>query len=133
MELTAALMALLLLSYASVRSIVMQAAMAAPPGASADAALAMAMPMASVAPARMAPAHAPASHHRASSNACPYCAAAAHAPIIGQAAPWRASTAFSFTAFRTVASRGARGPPAFRPRARGPPSTPSSLSDASFT
>ena len=114
-----------MLSYAFVQSSVMQVTMAA----------AIAQPMcdASMAalggmealPDKASPA-AP-SKGRAPAKSCPYCAAAAHLPLVGTAMPWRAPSAFTFAAFRVVASHGPRGPPACRPRARGPPSDPLSV------
>ncbi len=129
---TAALFALLMLSFASVQSIVMQVTMPAPVEISpicghADPATAMAVAMTLM---RADQASAASSHdhrsglphpHRA---ACPYCAAAGHAPILGSVIGVRHSTNCIFTAFRTAASLGPRGPPAAQPRARGPPSYP---------
>jgi hypothetical protein len=129
---TAALLALLLLSFASVQSIVMQATIPAsveisPICGHADPATAMAVAMTLM---RADQASAASSHdhrsglphpHRA---ACPYCAAAGHAPILGSVIGVRHSTNCIFTAFRTAASLGPRGPPAAQPRARGPPSYP---------
>ncbi len=121
----AALIALLMLSYASVQSSVMQIAMAGavgqpmrdgPSGAMA------AMDAMEAGPAKASSPAPPKGH--APAKSCPYCAAAAHPPVIGTAAPWRAPSAFVFAAFRVVASHGPRGPPTRQPRARGPPSDP---------
>jgi hypothetical protein len=126
----AALLALLMLSHADVKSAVMQAAMADPArmapicmGPMAGGGVAMAMPGMSLDPT-------PALHlagHKSGHGrkaSCPYCSAAAHAPILGGVAPLRVATAFTFAAYRTVSSHGPRGPPARQPRARGPPTDP---------
>jgi hypothetical protein len=129
---TAALLALLLLSYASVQSTVMQVAMAAPAGL---------MPMCSEAMAGMGPmagmamtpkaetASGPAANAAASKSghrhqgqpACPYCAAAAHLPVLTGGVPLRTPVAFVFAAYRVQVAHGPRGPPSIQPRARGPP------------
>ena len=142
---TAALLALLMLSFASVQSITMQAAMAAAGGmprvgddsTSAEATSSMPMSVAGMSMAGMAMDQPPpakisaARHHRSApehrKDACPYCAAAAHAPIMGAAPLLRMAMAFVFTAFLVVASHGPRGPPSFQPRARGPPAHPRSV------
>ncbi len=126
----AALIALVMLSYASVQSILMQTAMAfggdASPICGATAAIEAATPMLGMAmgsgptSSRQTRFHRP-EHGKA---ACPYCAAAAHAPVITTAAPLRASATFVFAAFRVMASHGPRGPPSRQPRARGPPADP---------
>jgi hypothetical protein len=129
---TAALFALLMLSFASVQSIVMQVTMPAPVEISpicghADPATAMAVAMTLM---RADQASAASSHDHGSGlphphqAACSYCAAAGHAPILGSVVAVRHSTNCVFTAFRTAASLGPRGPPAAQPRARGPPSDP---------
>ena len=120
----AALLALLLLAYASVQSIVMQAAMASPLSV-APMCGGMAMTTSADAP----PARAPNDHARKGGDAhpasCPYCAAAAHAPLApAPPAPPNAPSAFTFAAFRSIASHGPRGPPSCRPRAREPPNDP---------
>ena len=134
---TAALVALLMLSFASVQSIVMQATMPpsgdmtplcgdladkAPPASEAMSMPGMDMDQAIKAAAPSHEHHSGASHGHKSS--CPYCAAASHAPILGNAIPLRHAVGFVFTAFRVVASHGPRGPPACQPRARGPPVDP---------
>ncbi len=119
-------MALAMLGYAAVQSTVMQVAMvAAPVGPPmCDGAMAVAgMSMGGNARASAPRGHA-AGSERGHKAACPYCAAAAHAPLVATAAPLRASTALVFTGFRVVAGHGPRGPPAFQPRARGPPAEP---------
>ena len=125
----AALFALAMLSFASVQSIVMQAAMASsgamipicgkvdPSSAEAVAVAGMAMQRAIASSAHRHHQDAPQGHHAA----CAYCAAAGHAPILSQAVPLRPSTQCVFAAFQQVASLGPRGPPALPPRARGPP------------
>ena len=113
----AALIALLMLSYASTQSQVMRTTMAmavAPPtchGAMVGMASGPVKAYAGVAHKGQLPA-----------KSCPYCAAAAHLPVMGTALAWRTHSAFTFAGFRRVASHGPRGPPARQPRARGPPS-----------
>ena len=127
----AALIALLMLSYASVQSTVMQAAMGAPAGAGSsshtdpDPMAGMVMPGPAQAEASRS-AHAAKPGH-ANPAACPYCSAAAHLPILGAAAPLRAPSVIRFAALRVAAGHGPRGPPARQPRARGPPSDPLTL------
>jgi hypothetical protein len=118
-RLAAVLIALLMLSYASVRSTVMQVAMASPaagvPMCGGDAP-AMAMgALAHAAPARAGKAT------PGDTKNCPYCAAAAHPPLASQPAPPLSSGAVQFVAYRVRTLHGARGPPARRPRARDPP------------
>jgi hypothetical protein len=127
-SLAAALLALVLLSFASVQSIVMQATMPA----SGEMERICGEGLTGVSPASMRmsgmglrsatsaadPTH-KAEHGRKA--ACPYCAAAAHAPIIGQAIPLRHASDFVYTAFQIIAGHGPRGPPRCEPRARGPP------------
>ena len=125
----AALLALLLLTYASAVSSVMQAQMAfagagAPGGVQRPGDAMAGMAMAAMATGRAAaagpsPSRAKAGHGRQA--ACPFCAAVAHAPILGSVTPLRVAAAFSFAAFQLVASHGPRGPPAISPHARGPP------------
>ena len=103
----AALCALALLAFAQVRSSVMQAAELA--GA----------PMCGVAMAGMAGrgAPSPAKGH----PACAYCAVAAHAPLVTVAARLPIPTSVAWSVAPVRRTLGARGPPAFRPRSRGPP------------
>ncbi len=124
----AALVALLLLSYASIQSTVMQAAMAWP-GAMALGAGAESMDAAMMGAGQggMAEAGRPSKAGHAPARSCPYCAAAAHLPVLGTAPPVRAPTSFVFAAFRMAACRGPRGPPSFQSRARGPPTDPLTL------
>lgn len=125
----AALLALAMLSYASIRSAVMQAVMAAGDASSPAAADMTGMSMAGMsmegrgaeASTALQGRNAAHRHGHGHKAACPYCAAAAHAPTMTVVSPLRACVAFVFTAFRVAASRGPRGPPAVQPRARGPP------------
>lgn len=112
----AAFCAMALLAFAGVKSNVMQAAAAtAPAGATCGMAMgAMATGGASSPdkPGKPGKAHA----------ICDFCAAAAHAPAFGFAPP--PVTAPSCVGYAFLApgrSPGPRGPPAFQPRARGPP------------
>ena len=107
-----ALLAVALLSFASAQSIIMQAAGSAPGG----------MTMAICTSAGLA--HANAGHHAPAENAhktCPYCAAAAHAPLCAFAAPIPPSSLVAWTAYLALRPLGPRGPPARAPNARGPP------------
>jgi len=126
---TAALLALLMLLFASVQSTVMQArAMLADgtmpicgtAGPSAGLSAATADVALKRAAAPSAPDHRPAvPHHHV--GVCPICAAAGVLPILGQAVPVPDSTVLAFTAYPGFASHRPRGPPAERSRARGPP------------
>ena len=112
-----ALAALVLLTWAGVRSTVMQAAMAAPAPASACAEMggmgAMAAPARPGAPFKSTP---------SKPAACPWCDAAAHAPLdVVVARPAPPAHAVSFAAYAAPRSSGPRGPPARRPSARDPP------------
>ncbi len=126
-SLAMALLALAMLSFASVQSIVMQAFMTSsgttaptcgekPADGSATSASMPGMEMEPAAPLRDGPR--PPSGH---GTACPYCVAAAHVPIIGDVVPPRRFVDFVFVAFPMPANRGARSPPAREVRARGPP------------
>jgi hypothetical protein len=120
----AALLALAMLSYASVQSIVMQAAASTPARLGAfcgsGAAHAVALnPMAYGSP--WTPADQGSGHMAGHHAACPYCAAAANPPMGADCTPIRVPTAVAFVTFRNVAAHGPRGPPAAEPRARGPP------------
>ena len=119
-----ALVALLMLAYAAVRSDVMQAAMAvaareAPSSAPSEDAM-PGMPMADTAVGRAARRRPAPAHGSVQAN-CMWCSAAAHLPVFGFAEPLRAPNAFSFARWRATSSRGPRGPPQTTPRARGPP------------
>ncbi len=56
-----------------------------------------------------------------SQRACPFCAAAAHAPVSGSVAPIPLSTTVAWTTYAALRPLGPRGPPEFTPHARGPP------------
>jgi hypothetical protein len=56
-----------------------------------------------------------------SQNICPYCAAAAHAPLCASIEPIAQSSAVAWTAYLALRPLGPRGPPARAPNARGPP------------
>ncbi len=106
-----ALVAVALLTLAGVRSAVMQAAELRAPS----------MPMCGMAmEGAGTERHAPGKAHAR----CEFCAAAAHAPIGGAAATAPVSVAVAWIVWRPLAARGARGPPAFTARARGPPAAP---------
>ena len=107
----AALISLLMLTYASVLSSVMQVEMAHPGG--------MMGPICLASPTQ---AHTSPKTSQGHQAACPYCAAAAHPPIVGSATPLRIAVAYVFSAYHLVSRHGPRGPPALQPRARGPPS-----------
>ena len=122
----AAFLALLLLTYAQAVSGVMQVEaglgeamgpLCGAPASSPPALAGMVMGDAASAP----PTHASAKTNHAHASACPFCAAAAHAPVLGSVATLRLATTVAFAGFRVVASLGPRGPPAFTPHARGPP------------
>jgi hypothetical protein len=127
----AALLALALLSYASVQSAVMQLVMVSPLAAMpmCDAGRSGGEAMDGMAAPAVAPATASAAHHGRqgpdpSPNrppACPYCAVASHAPVMaGVVAPPQVAV-FVYAVYRIVTLQGARGPPVLQPRARGPP------------
>jgi hypothetical protein len=107
----AALLAVALLGLASTQSIVMQAAEAAPgPAMAACAGMAMTQPNAK---------HGvPADKTR---KTCPICAAAAHAPVCGSVVSIPRSSAVAWMTYGALQPLGPRGPPAFAPKARGPP------------
>ncbi|MDB5479252.1 MAG: hypothetical protein JWO83_305 [Caulobacteraceae bacterium] len=110
----AALLAVALFSFAYVQSLVMRA--------SGDMPGAMTMTMPVCTSAGMAHVHVHhGGPHDASQKACPYCAAAAHAPICGSIAPIPRSTTVAWTAYSAMQPLGPRGPPPFTARARGPP------------
>jgi len=119
----AALLAVLLLNYASVVSSTMQVEMAlpgamgplcAPPTAPASPSAAKA------ASGRPLVAHPQTSHEHPA--VCAFCSAAMHAPTLGSVLSLRPSVAVLFAGYSTVSALGPRGPPALEPRARGPPS-----------
>ena len=109
-----ALLAVALLSFASAQAIVMQAAGPAPAG----------IMMAICTSAGLA--HVNADHGVPADKAhkaCPYCAAAAHAPLCAVTAPIPQSSLAAWTAYAALGPVGPRGPPARAPNARGPPLT----------
>ena len=106
----AAFLALTLLGFASVRSMVMQAAPALPAAQSPCADMAgMNAPAKGGAPAGKV------------SKACVYCAAAAHLPVCATAVAIAASTAVEWAAYAVGHPTGPLGPIPFTPKARGPP------------
>lgn len=105
----AAFLAVALLSLATIRSNVMQAGEIAGAPTCGMAGMVGASP----------------SHHPASGKAhaaCAFCAVAGHLPVCGSATALAPPSVVAWTAWRPRSSLGARGPPAFQPRARGPPS-----------
>ncbi len=126
-----ALLALLMMSFASVQSVVMQATMAPSgemmsicgdinPAAARSIALANAVLQRSVAPSTND--HGPgAPHHH--EPACPFCAVAGHTPVLAYVPPIRPSTVCAFIAFHLPASQRPLAL-AFQTRARGPPVSP---------
>ena len=125
----AALLALLMLSFASLQSIVMQVAQGPPgaamlicgkvdpSGATAVATAGMQLHLAVAASAPTHPQGGPHQHH----NLCLYCSAAGHAPVLAQAALLRSASAWAFPVHQPPASLGPGGPRPQRSRARGPP------------
>ena len=85
----------------------------------------MGMAMPDMAGDQHAPADAPASKGQA--NTCAFCSAAAHARILSAAPIVACPSSVAWQDRPAVELNGARGPPSFRPRARGPP-LPSLLS-----
>lgn len=129
---TAALVALLVLTYASVVSNVMQVEMALPGGMTplctghplGGSMAIIALPGMSMARAGPVAPHIDTKSDHGHQKDCPYCAAAAHLAILGSTTPVLASVAFVFAALHLTASHGPRGPPQLQPRARGPPPNP---------
>jgi len=101
----AAVLAVALLCVASVKSTVMQATDAAMGG----------VPMCSAGVGK-ASGQADKAH-----KACEFCAAAAHAPLSCDTTILPAPAAIAWAPYRVQTATGPRGPPAFRPTARGPP------------
>ncbi len=113
----AAILAVVLLSHASVKSMVMQAA---PTSTAAPCAMAMAgMDAGAMAMGQAGAKKAPA---KGSPAACPFCSAAAHAPIMTLACPIVTPTLVGWRLRPLIGAVGVRGPPAQSPKARGPPS-----------
>ncbi len=124
-QLTVALFALLMLSYASVQSTLMQISGPAQPMAGM---LCGQMPASGVSPAMsmantmdMGRQGHPPAHDVGHKAPCPYCETAAHIPLVTFSPPVRPPSACVFVAFQTLADHGPRGPPTLEPRARGPP------------
>jgi len=107
----AAFLAVALLGFAFVQSVVMQAA-GAMPG------------MTMVICTSQGKVDAGADHgvpKGSSQKACPYCAAAAHAPLGASVEPIPTAVAVAWSAYPLLRPLGPRGPPARAPNARGPP------------
>jgi hypothetical protein len=123
----AALLALLLLGYASVRSTVMQAVGMPSSGvASVSGETVMyGVPTPGMSDMAAQDATHPAGHQPAKTGkeraACPYCAVAANTALMGETIAPNISAFFVFVAFQPADSHGPRGPRAFESRARGPP------------
>ncbi len=121
------LLAILLQADAVVKSTVMTLVADAPATAAMSAlGIPCPMHMSGMAPMATGPSRASTGHARTDPkplrhDRCPYCAAAAHVPILTSSAPLPLSCAVAFTGFRMAAVHGPRGPPAVRPRARDPP------------
>ncbi len=111
----AALLAVALFSLAAVRSVVMQAEMAAPASA-----MAMAMPLCGDG----------AQDHLAkrggeqdkAGKRCEFCAAVAHAPVCTSPPDIAPSVTLAWATYPALRPLGPRGPPEFTARSRGPPS-----------
>jgi hypothetical protein len=133
-SLVIALVAMSMLSFATVQSIVMQAAetlqdgVTSSSGEGEDAGMTMpeAMPvMAMDEPVKAAPSSDRVAHaeHGHKAN-CPYCEVAAHLPVPEHVAALGRAMDAVFAVFQAATSRGPRGPPSFELRARGPPIHP---------
>ncbi len=122
-----ALLAVALFSFATVRSVDMQAAMAAP-AASTPMSMPMSMPASMPMPMSTCgamsadpPGDRDPAPHKKVPGACAFCAAAAHAPICTAFAFVLPSSTAAWAAYARLRPLGARGPPAFTPKSRGPP------------
>jgi len=102
----AALLAVALLCVASVKSTVMQATDGAMGG----------VPMCSFSMGGKTSGQPDKAH-----KVCEFCAAAAHAPLSCDTTILLAPAAIAWAPYRVQTATGPRGPPAFRPTARGPP------------
>ena len=108
----AAFLAVALFSFAYVQSLVMRMSGDMPGG----------MTMAVCTSTGLAHLHArPGAPADTSHKACPFCAAAAHAPVCGPVAPIPLSTTVAWTTYAAHRPLGPRGPPEFTAHARGPP------------
>ncbi len=103
--------ALIMLSLAVGRSIVMQAADAAP-GAAGILCTAAGLTRATL--DHGAPLH-------GKRPACPFCAVASHTPTDAAISPLPQASAIAWIAYPATPTNGARGPPILEPKARGPP------------
>jgi len=119
-----ALLAVAMLSYASTKSIVMRAMDAAPFGLSVICSAHMSMTGGSLAKGETGRlAHLPPGKGKPA--VCPYCSAAAHAPVLASIVPLTHAMAVVWLAWPLSVVNGPRGPPAFDAKARGPPPFPS--------
>lgn len=113
----ATFLAVALLSFAGVKSAVMQVQMALPQAADCS--------MGDMAMAGMAMPHGDptkAAKPAAKGDICAFCADASTAPLIAWAEPLRPPSSTVFAPPPTRPPLGARAPPGVQPRARGPPS-----------
>jgi hypothetical protein len=120
-----ALLAVAMLSYASTKSIVMQATGASPLGMSVICAAQMAAKstvFVDNATGRLV--RLPGAPGKSKPAVCPYCSAAAHAPILASVVPLIHATTVAWLTWSPSTINGPRGPSAFEPRARGPPTLP---------
>jgi hypothetical protein len=109
-----ALIAVALLSFASIKSVVMQAADASP-FASAHCMAGMAMGVAGA--GKQSPA-------KTAASACVFCSVAAHAALITVAEPVACPVSVIWRPKPLAYANGVRGPPEHVPSARGPPTFP---------
>jgi hypothetical protein len=120
-----ALLAVAMLSYASTKSIVMQATDTSPLGMSVICSAQMAaktIVFGDNATGRLV--RLPVAPGKSKPAVCPYCSAAAHAPVLASVVPLTHATTVEWLTWSPSTVNGPRGPPAFEPRARGPPSPP---------
>ena len=120
----AAILAVVLLTFASIQSVVMQAAEAAAPAMPANCPMGMAgmdmsMPGMDMTHEGGAPAE-----KGGGAKVCAFCSAAAHAALLTLAAPLPVSIAVAWLTYAPTATRGVADPPPFLPKARGPPASP---------
>ena len=120
-----AVLAVAMLSYASTKSIVMQAMDASPLGMSVICSARMGTATSIFvddATGRMA--RTPTAPGKGKPAVCPFCSAAAHAPLLASIVPFAHSAAVEWLTWSPSTINGPRGPPAFEARARGPPTIP---------